>query len=71
MSTITLYRGEVEMSNVDKIAEKFGCNKETIRRYIRQGRIKAQKIGRSFYVSKASLIEFTNGGIIATRKNKK
>jgi len=62
MTTIKLFSGEIELLKVEDIAKALSCNMETIRRYIRQGKIKAQKIGRRYYVSKENLKTFTNGG---------
>jgi len=67
MTTIKLLGGEIELLRVDDIAKGLGVNKETIRRYIRQGKIKAQKIGRRYFVSADNLKTFTNGGTPATR----
>ncbi len=62
MTAIKLFSGELELFKVEDIAKELGCNMETIRRYIRQGKIKAQKIGRRYYVSKDNLKAFANGG---------
>jgi len=62
MTTIKLMGGEIELLKVEDLAKALNCNMETIRRYIRQGKIKAQKIGRRYYVSKDNLKTFANGG---------
>lgn len=62
MTTIKLFSGDIELLKVEDIAKALGCNMETIRRYIRSGKIKAQKIGRRYYVSKENFKTFTNGG---------
>lgn len=68
MTTIKLLGGEIELLKVEDLAKVLGCNMETIRRYIRQGKLKAQKIGRRYYVSKDNLKAFANGVISPTTK---
>lgn len=62
MSAVKFFSGEIELLKVEDIAKALSCNMETIRRYIRQGKIKAQKIGRRYYVSKENFKAFANGG---------
>jgi len=62
MTTVKLFSGELELFKVEDIAKELDVNMETIRRYIRQGKLKAQKIGRRYYVSKDNLKAFANGG---------
>lgn len=61
MTSVKLFSGEVELLKVEDIAKTLNVNLETIRRYIRQGKLKAQKIGRRYYVSKSNIIAFCNG----------
>lgn len=56
-----LFDGEVELMTLDVLAKKLSVHIVTLRRYVSQGKIKAQKIGRSYYVSKDNLKEFVNG----------
>lgn len=63
--SIKLMGGEIELLKVEDLAKALHCNMETIRRYIRQGKLKAQKIGRRYYVSRDNLKTFTNGGTTA------
>jgi len=60
MTSVKLFRGEIELLKVEDIAAALDANIETIRRYIRQGKLKAQKIGRRYYVSKDNLKDFVN-----------
>jgi len=60
MTSVKLFSGEVELLKVEDIAKTLDVNLETIRRYIRQGKLKAQKIGRRYYVSKDNIISFVN-----------
>lgn len=61
MTSVKMFSGEVELLKVEDIAKTLDVNLETIRRYIRQGKLKAQKIGRRYYVSKVNIITFVNG----------
>ena len=55
------FNGEIELMPLDVLAQKLGIHIVTIRRYVRQGKLKARKIGRSYYVSKDSLKGFVDG----------
>lgn len=61
MRPIKLLNGEIELLKVEDLAEALKCHIETIRRYIRAGKLKAQKIGKRYYVSKENLKAFVNG----------
>ena len=41
---------------------KLGIHIVTLRRYIKSGKLKAQKLGNSYFVSKENFKEFINGG---------
>ena len=53
---------DIELLKVEDIAKALGAHVITIRRYIRSGRLKAQKVGRNYYVSKENFKDFINGG---------
>ena len=55
-----LFNGEIELMPLDVLAKRLGIHIVTIRRYVRQGKLNARKIGRSYYVSKDSLKNFAN-----------
>lgn len=59
--TKKFFGGEVELLKVEDIATTLDVSLETIRRYVRTGKLKAQKIGRRYYVSKDSFKAFANG----------
>ena len=48
--------------SVDEIAELLKIHPKTIQRYIREGRLKANKVGKSWRVSGHDLSSFTEGG---------
>lgn len=55
------FNGDIELVRVKDIAKTLNVHEVTIRRYIRTGRLKATKIGKSYYVSKDRFREFVNG----------
>lgn len=59
--SVKLFKGELELFKAEDIAKELRVNLETVRRYIRRGKLKAQKIGRRYYVSKDNLKAFANG----------
>ena len=62
MVTKKFFNGEIELLRVEDLAKTVGVHMETIKRYIRAGKLKARKIGKRYYVSKESLKEFVNAG---------
>lgn len=48
------------MHALDELAERFSVHPKTLSRYVRQGRLKAVKIGRRRLVSDAELTRFLN-----------
>lgn len=48
----------MEYFTVAEVAEILKLNPETVRNYIRQGRLKASKIGREYRISEKRLQEF-------------
>ena len=44
--------------SVDEAAQRLGCHDETIRRYIRRGKLKAYKKGREYRIYETDLNEF-------------
>ena len=52
---------EEEYYLVEDLAKMLPLTKNTIRAYIRHGRIKGQKIGKLFYVSHNDLKAFLDG----------
>lgn len=48
---------ELQVYKTDEIAEALGLHNETIRRWIREGRIKAKKVGKYYFIRKAEITE--------------
>jgi len=61
MTSKKFFGGEIELLKVEDIGKTLDVSLETIRRYIRTGKLKAQKIGQRYYVSKDSFKAFVNG----------
>ncbi len=50
--------GDLKMYDLEEISKKTGISVVSLRKWIRQGKLKAKKIGVKYYVSEDSLIEF-------------
>ena len=53
--------GNERAYDVQETAEKLNVTAQTIRNYVRRGRLKAQRVGRSLYISEKTLTEYLNG----------
>lgn len=49
---------EIEMLNIDEVSAVLKVHPETLRRFIREGRISAYKIGRRKLISKDEMEKF-------------
>lgn len=54
---------------VDNVAEMFEVSSRTISDYIRNGKIKAVKIGHAYFISEDNLRDFVNGNTSNTTNN--
>jgi excisionase family DNA binding protein len=61
MTSKKFFGGEIEVLKLEDIAKALDVSLESIRRYVRSGKLKAQKIGRRYYVSKDSFKAFVDG----------
>ena len=52
------FPGGLVLYSVEELSKRLRVHPVTFRRYIGQGKIKAQKIGGTFYVSEESLADF-------------
>ncbi|GAB2863620.1 helix-turn-helix domain-containing protein [Actinocorallia aurea] len=48
---------------VDEVAELLGLHVRTVRGYVRDGRLKAARIGKQYRISRADLEEFTGSPV--------
>jgi len=67
MTSKKFFGGEIELLKVEDISQALNVSMETIRRYVRTGKLKAQKIGRRYYVSKDNFKAFANGGQVTKK----
>lgn len=51
----------VKFYTVLEVAKTLNINPITVRNYIKQGKLKGQRVGRPYLVSEHSLQEFLNG----------
>ncbi len=61
MQKIKLFGGEIEVISADEVAKAFKVHPVTIRRYFRIGKMKGQKVGGRWYISKENFKDFVNG----------
>lgn len=53
----------IKLFTVTETAETLGITPQTVRAYIKQGRLKGQKIGRPILITENSIKQFLNGGV--------
>ena len=51
---------ETKLFDLKEISENLKVNVVTLRRYIHRGKLRAQKIGKNYYVSEKNLNDFLN-----------
>jgi len=50
--------GDMKLYDVEEVAEMLSVGEPTIRRYLRQGRLKGKKLAKRWYVSEESLKDY-------------
>jgi excisionase family DNA binding protein len=58
---LQLFNGAVELLTVEDITSRLNVSDQTLRRYIREGKLKARKVGRQYYITKENFIKYLNG----------
>jgi excisionase family DNA binding protein len=61
MRKITLSEQEIVLYDLQEVAEKINTSTRTLYDYIRDGKIRATKIGKKWMISEQSLIDYFNG----------
>src|SRR6478672_7752117 len=51
-----------ELLSVEQVAERLGLHVRTVRNYVRDGRLKAVRIGKQYRIARTDLEAFTGGG---------
>lgn len=54
---------ELTFYTVEEVAEKFRVTPQTIRTYIRKGKLRASRIGRPLLITSKALEEFAQGNL--------
>ena len=52
--------GDIRLYSLQELSEKLGVTKVTLRTYLKNGKMKGQKMGTTWYVSEESLREYFN-----------
>lgn len=55
-----------ELYSVEQVAERLGLHVRTVRNYVRDGRLKAVRIGKQYRITRADLESFTGGAVPAS-----
>lgn len=63
--------GNLILFSVDDLHEQLGLSKMTIRAYLREGKIRARKLGVQWYVTEEALREYFDEPTARTKKAKK
>ncbi len=50
--------GNIKMYNTKEVSELLGLSELSVRKYLREGKIKAKKIGAKWYISNQELKEY-------------
>jgi excisionase family DNA binding protein len=58
----------MQMYSVEQVAESLGLHVKTVRGYVRDGRLKAVRIGRQYRIAAADLEEFTGHPVAASAR---
>jgi excisionase family DNA binding protein len=56
----------MQMYSVEQVAESLGLHVKTVRGYVRDGRLKAVRIGKQYRIAAADLEEFTGHPVAAS-----
>ncbi len=57
-----------ELYSVEQVAERLGLHVRTVRNYVRDGRLKAVRIGKQYRISRTDLAELTGGEVAPTAR---
>lgn len=63
--------GNLTLYSVDDLHEQLGLSKMTIRAYLREGKIRARKLGVKWYVTEEALREYFNEPTSSSSKTSK
>jgi excisionase family DNA binding protein len=58
----------MQMYSVEQVAESLGLHVKTVRGYVRDGRLKAVRIGKQYRIAAADLEEFTGRPVAASAR---
>ena len=56
--TLPVQIEDLTVYSLSELESELGVTRKTLRTYIREGKIKARKLGREQFVTKQSLVEF-------------
>ena len=57
-----------ELYSVEQVAERLGLHVKTVRNYVREGKLKAVRIGKQYRIAGEDLAALTGGGMPGTAR---
>ncbi|MBN1622690.1 MAG: helix-turn-helix domain-containing protein [Endomicrobiales bacterium] len=70
MSVKKFFNGDLEIMDIATLAKQLKIHKVTLLRKIREKKLFAQRIGRSYWISKNALKAFLDNGLFEEAKEK-
>jgi len=52
--------GDIKLYSIKELSELTGTSGETLRKYLKTGRIKGQKLGKTWYATEEALRDYFN-----------
>lgn len=60
----------MKVYDLNEVVKLLGLNKQTIRKYIREGKLKASKVGTHYIVQEEAIKEFLEANLIDPKEEK-
>mgnify|MGYP001172850275 CR=1 FL=1 len=61
-ASVQCFNNEVVLYTINDLAKQLDIHSATIRRYIKQGKLKARFVGHKYMITKENFLEFMNKG---------
>lgn len=60
----------MKIYNLDEVVKLLGLNIQTVRIYIKEGKLKASKVGRKYMVTDEAIKEFLEANLVQPKEEK-
>mgnify|MGYP001615479343 CR=1 FL=1 len=61
--------GSIALHRIQEIADKLDTHPETVRLYIRQGKLEATKFGKNYWITDEALKKYFYGEMVKTNES--